>query len=153
MLQLGNRANRAGTTAAVVSAIFPLIALPHVFEDLVEGTFEAFGLTPMAAGLLVGGALAVQLVGALGAMRERRAGYLVILIAALVWIVVAALDHPDAFLPGDFREGFASRAAIWALVGAQAVAGMAAFRALRATKRGSFSGTGSYTGSGSSYGA
>jgi hypothetical protein len=153
VLQLGNRTNRAGTVAAVASAVVPLAALPHVFEDLAEGVFAGFNLTPLSAGLLVGGALTVQLLGALGALRERRLGYVVILIAALAWIAIATMDHPGAFLPGEFREGFASRLSVWALVGTQIVAGFAAFRAVRSTRRGSFSGTGSYTGAGSSYGS
>lgn len=153
MLQLGNRSNRAGVVAAVLSAFVPLAGLPHVFEDVAEGVFAGFGLGTLAAGLFVGGALTIQLLGAFAALRESRIGYVIILLAAVIWIVLAVYDHPGAFTPGDFREGMVSRVAIWAIVGVQGIAGLAALSALRSTRGSSFSGTGTYTSSGTSYGS
>lgn len=153
MLQLGNRTQRAGMVAAVASALVPVVALPHVFEDLEAGIFADLGLSALTAGLVVGAGLTAQLVGALAGTRDRRIGYVVVLLAAVAWIVLAIIDHPAAFVPGDFREGMISRLAVWALVAVQAVAAVAAFRALRGGRRTSFSGTGSFTGGGSSYGS
>lgn len=146
MIQVGNRASRPALTAAIASVLAPVAIVPHVFEDLTEGTFATFGLDPLAAGLLVGGTLTLQLLGALAAAKERRSGYLVVLLVAAVWIVLAVVDHPAAFVPGEFRQGALSRLAIWGLVGIQAVAALAALTALRSSRRGSFSGTGTITG-------
>lgn len=146
MLQVGNRASRPALTAAIASVLAPVAIVPHVFEDLSEGIFATFGLDPLGAGLLVGGTLTVQLLGALGSAKERRWGYVIVLLVAAVWIVLAVVDHPGAFVPGEFREGVLSRLAVWGLVGIQAVAGLAALTALRSSRRGSFSGTGTITG-------
>jgi hypothetical protein len=148
VLQVGNRATRPALTAAVASVLAPVAILPHVFEDLVDGTLDTVAgiqMEPLGAGLLIGLALTLQLIGALGAAKERRWGYLVIFLVAAAWIVLAAIDHSEAFVPGDFREGFGSRLAVWGLVGIQAIAALAALTALRVSRRGSFSGTGTVT--------
>jgi hypothetical protein len=144
-LVVGSRGRRAALVCALASALAPVAIVPHVVEDVVLDGFGILDLGPLGAGLLVGVVLAIQLLGALGAVRDHRLGYVTVLVVAALWIVIALVDHPDAFVGDDFRAGFPSRIAVWGIVGIQALAAVAALSALRATRRGSFTGTGTVT--------
>jgi hypothetical protein len=144
-LVVGNRGHRAALVCAVATALAPVAIIPHVVEDAAAGELELFGLGLLATGLLLGVLFAVQILGALGGVRGWRVGFFAVIIPAALWIVGAVVDHPGAFLGGDFRAGLASRLAVWALIAFQVVALTAAISAMRSTRRTSFTGTGTYT--------
>lgn len=141
-----NRGSRAGNAAAVLSvlAVVPIVA--HLVEDATEDAFASFGLDPLPAAWLLGGALALQLTFALACLRERRAGYIGVALLSLAWVVTAGIEHWQAFVPGDFRAGLSSRIAVWGVIVLQGLAAWTALSAVRSTRRTSFTGTGSHFG-------
>lgn len=141
---IANRGSRAGAIAAGFSALALLPIVPHVVEEATLGGLERFGLGTTASLWVIGASLALQLLFAFAALRERRIGYVGVLLIAAGWVVSVLIDHYDAFLAGEFREGLVSRASVWGIVGFQGLAAIASASAVRSTRRTSFSGTGSY---------
>ncbi|MGH3441933.1 MAG: hypothetical protein ACRDUY_07795 [Nitriliruptorales bacterium] len=133
--------SRQGTAAAVLSAVAMVPILVHVLDDATGGVLSDT-LDAGSQGAIIGLALAVQMLFALGAMRESRAGYGGVLVLAGLWVGVSVLDHAAAFGGGDFGGGFLSRLAVWGVVAFQGLAALTALAALRSRRRTSFSGTG-----------
>lgn len=142
---IANRGSRAGHAAAVFSVLALVAVVPHLVDGTGTGTFEDVGIDPVATGYIAGGLLALQISFAFAALRERRVAYGGILVLGLAWAAVAAVGHGEAFLPGEFGDGLASRAAVWGTVVLQGLAALSALSALRSTRRTSFSGTGSFS--------
>jgi hypothetical protein len=140
-----HRARRPSLVCALASALVPVAVFPHIVEDIAAGEFERFGLGAFAAAAVVGAIVAAQMLAALAALHYRRSGYAIVLLLATLWIVAVVLDHPEAFVPGEFTAGFGSRLAIWGIVAIQALAALGALSAWRGTRRTSFAGTGSWS--------
>ncbi len=140
---VGTRSTRAGTAAAVFSALALAAVVPHVVQDAMLRVFPFTGRSQLM-GVVIGVALALQMLFALGAVRERRSSFLGVLVIAGLWVLLALANHFRAFLPGNFDGGLPARLSVWGVVGLQGLAALAALVALRATRRTSFSGTGNY---------
>lgn len=142
---IASRGTRAGVAAATATALALAPVVAHVVDEAVADSLAQFGLDMTAKVWVIGLVCAAQVLAAFAALRQRRAGYVGVLLFAVGWVIASAVDHYDAFLPGDFRGGLAARVAVWGIVALQGIAAAAAMSALRSTRRTSFSGTGSYT--------
>jgi hypothetical protein len=116
--------------AAWCSALSLVGIVPHVVEDMGRRVPERFGLTPVGAGWLFGGYIALQVVAMVASLEGRRWGLPLVFLIAAIWVSAAVADHYRAFLPGPFRQGLPSRAWVWMIVGFQAGAGIFAFRGM-----------------------
>src|SRR5712691_2040094 len=70
--------------------------LPHVVEDFAAGT------APISAALL-GGFLAVQMLGLVLVGNGQRLGWLITLAAGLVWVAGAGVGHGPQLVRGSFH--------------------------------------------------
>lgn len=143
-ISVGSNGSRGGIAAAVLVALSPIAIVPHIVEDVGAGFFERLGLGADSGALLVGAALALQLLLAYGCLRHQRWGYGGVLFFGAVWVIAAVVDHPGAFLADPFRAGLTSRLAVWGIVLTQGGAAIAALASLRSTRQTSFRGTGNF---------
>lgn len=143
-ITVGRTGGRSGIAAAVLTALSPIAIVPHIVEDAGAGAFGRFGLEPDAASLIVGAAIAIQVLFAFGALRDHRWGYGGVLFFGVVWVLATVIDHPGAFLTGTFRAGLTSRLPVWGIIVLQGGAAIAALMSLRSTRQTSFRGTGSF---------
>ena len=93
--------------------------LPHVVEDFAAGT------APIGAALL-GGFLAVQMLGLVLVGSGRRLGWAITCAAGLVWVTGALFDHAPTIMRGDIK--------LLGLIASQATAAVLASRALTSGK-------------------
>lgn len=140
---VGTRSTRAGTVAGAFSALSLAAVVPHVVQDATLRLFPFSSSSPVG-GSVIGAGLALQMLFALGAVKERRGSFVGVLVLSGLWALVAFFNHFGAFLPGDFPGGFPARLMVWGVVVLQGLAALASVIALRATRRTSFSGTGNY---------
>ena len=103
---------RREATIFVSLAGLPFI-VPHVVEDFAEGIAERVGLATGAAAFLLGGYLALQVLGLVGVGQGWRAGWVITFWASATWTVVAVVDHGPAVFAGGFRSGALS--VLWVL--------------------------------------
>ena len=102
--------NRMVRPLLILSVLSFTFTIPHVIEDFQYGVPESFGVHPSVAGLLVGIALAVQVMGIIGISRETRWGLFITLFIAMVWLLGAIFDHlPDILSSNAYRHGAISR--------------------------------------------
>jgi hypothetical protein len=90
--------------------------VPHAIEDATLGVPQRFGLSPVAAGWLLGLFVSVQIGTAVAALEGRRWGAPGMVLVGVVWAAAALIDHPGAFQTGSFRAGLSSRVWVWAIV-------------------------------------
>lgn len=110
-------------TIGVSLAGLPFI-LPHVVEDF------AAGAAPIGPALL-GVLLAVQMLGLVLVGVGRRLGFMITLVAGLVWVAGAVVDHGPALVRGNFRSGGLSAVWVLGLIVSQATAAVLAGRGWR----------------------
>ncbi len=122
----------AGRVALAASVVSFVGIIAHSMEDFLEGVPARFGLSMSAAAWLLGIAVAIQIgllvVAAHGHNRAALAG---VAVYGIGWVLAALADHPQAVLPGTFRQGFSSRAWVLFIIVGQAVAAVAAVIAVR----------------------
>lgn len=122
--------NRSARIAAGLSIASLLGIVPHVMEDIRYGQARNFHMTIVQFEWFAG-AIALATAGAaLLCLAGWRSGALGVLLIAVLWSVLGAADHYQAFLPGTFRDGLSSRAWVFIIVGVQAAAALAAGLAL-----------------------
>ena len=121
----------SGRPGGWISALSLAAIVPHLLEDLAYGLPDDLGLERTTAFWLAGLVVGLHLVVALASVEGRRWGSAGVLLVAIGWILAALWDHPGAFLPDEFRNGFPSRAWVWLLIGSQGFAALWAWRALR----------------------
>jgi hypothetical protein len=116
---------RAATIGASLAGL-PFM-LPHVVEDFAAGT------VPIGAALL-GGFLAVQMLGLVLVGSGWRLGWAITCVAGLVWVVGAAADHGPALARGSFRSGGLSVVWVLGLIVSQATAAVLAYQGWRRSR-------------------
>ncbi len=122
--------NRSARLAARLSIASLLGIVPHVMEDLRYGQPHNFHLTTVQFEWFSGAIALATASAALLCLAGWRAGALGVLLIGVLWSVLGAADHYQAFLPGTFRGGLSSRTWVFMIVGVQAAAALAAGMAL-----------------------
>jgi len=119
-----------------LSVVTFLFTLPHSFEDFVYGIPGRFGLSVMAAGMLLSLAFVTQVVGVLLILHRRQSGLVITLGIALFWFIGAVADHlHDVLVAWPYREGIISKvmeiAIIVSMALLTAISAIALFQARR----------------------
>ncbi len=130
----GSVSNRRSTwyrrTALAASALSFLGIIPHLIEDFLAEVPAAFGLSTSAAAWFLGIALTLQIGLLLVATSHHQGALAGIVIYGIGWVIAALVDHPEALMPGPFRDGVSSRLWVLLIVAGQAMAAVAAALAL-----------------------
>lgn len=102
---------RVGTITLSLASL-PFI-VPHVVEDFSEGIAERVGLSAGNGAFLLGGFLALQVLGLVLVGQGRQGGFLLTFWIGFIWVAGALVDHGPALLAGRFHAGATS--VLWAL--------------------------------------
>lgn len=98
---------QASRVTAVSLASLPFI-IPHIVEDFAEGIESRLGLCAGCGAFLLGGFLALQVLGLILAGRGSGRGFAVTFWVGVIWVAGALAEHAPALLAGRFRTGATS---------------------------------------------
>jgi hypothetical protein len=108
------------------------ISTAHSLEDFVNGIPARFGLSVIAAALLLGAAYAVQSAALALAAQGRRAGTILTGLFGAGWAVAAAADHwHDILFANHYRAGVLSKGLEVAIIVVGAAQAITAARLLQ----------------------
>jgi hypothetical protein len=94
-----------------LSVLLVMVTAPHAAEDFAYGVFMRFGISDLAAGLVLAVAYGLQTYGAYLSGRGVRSGSAILGIMGAVWCVGALAIHGREILStGNYRHGFISKA-------------------------------------------
>jgi hypothetical protein len=108
-----NKLKQSDNPSAVVwlSVLLVMVTAPHAAEDFAYGVFVRFGISALAAGLVLAVAYGLQTYGAYLSGRGVRSGSVILGIVGAVWCVGALAIHGREILStGNYRHGFISKA-------------------------------------------
>lgn len=98
---------QASGVIAVSLVSLPFI-VPHVVEDFAEGIEARLGPCTGCGAFLLGGFLALQVLGLIFVGRGVRSGFAVTFWVGVIWVAGALAEHAPALLAGRFRAGATS---------------------------------------------
>jgi hypothetical protein len=94
----------------LLSFLLLWVSIAHSLEDFVYGIPARFGLSVVAAALVLGAAYVVQVTGILLASKNARSGYMLTFATGAVWAIAAAADHlKEVLTVWPYREGVLSK--------------------------------------------
>lgn len=112
---------RAAPIAVV--ALFIVVTIPHVVEDVTFGETARLGLTMIQAGLVVGGLHALLVLAAFDASRRGRLGACAMIVIGLIWTIGIIVIHgPEIVQSGGYGRNDGASLVLLAAMFALAVA-------------------------------